>query len=217
MRFDAGSVPGRPAGLLEPDRAIPGEMQDIALNRVRPLFATLPGVSCAAALRRQPAHDRGAVESRPAARVPHLAGRGDRRPSTGTRHPAVRQRAHRRPEPDRPDQRHRRQQHAGADGRAGPHGRGPDGVPARHRHDRERHRHRHRLRARQRPAHGLHPGDQARRRLDAGRHPTREGGTADDAQAPCPKTWISGSSSTSPATCASASRDSSPRACSGRC
>jgi multidrug efflux pump subunit AcrB len=43
-RFDAGSVA---VGLLvfsSPSRP-PGEMQDIAINRVRPLFATLPGVS----------------------------------------------------------------------------------------------------------------------------------------------------------------------------
>jgi multidrug efflux pump subunit AcrB len=43
-RFDAGSVA---VGLLvfsSPARS-PGEMQDFALNRVRPLFATLPGVS----------------------------------------------------------------------------------------------------------------------------------------------------------------------------
>src|SRR4029077_1498827 len=43
-RFDAGSVA---VGLLvfsSPART-PGEMQDFALNRVRPLFATLPGVS----------------------------------------------------------------------------------------------------------------------------------------------------------------------------
>ncbi len=43
-RFDAGSVA---VGLLvfsSPTRP-PGEMQDFALNRVRPLFATLPGVS----------------------------------------------------------------------------------------------------------------------------------------------------------------------------
>src|ERR1700730_842888 len=43
-RFDAGSVA---VGLLvfsSPDRP-PGEMEDFALNRVRPLFATLPGVS----------------------------------------------------------------------------------------------------------------------------------------------------------------------------
>lgn len=43
-RFDAGSVP---IGQLVFSSAIrpPAEMQDIALNRIRPLFATLPGVS----------------------------------------------------------------------------------------------------------------------------------------------------------------------------
>ena len=44
MRFDAGSVP---VGNLvfESDTRSVGEMQDAALNLVRPLFATLPGVS----------------------------------------------------------------------------------------------------------------------------------------------------------------------------
>ncbi|MBM3739333.1 MAG: efflux RND transporter permease subunit [Acidobacteria bacterium] len=43
-RFDAGSVP---VGQLVFSSAVrtPAEMQDFALNRVRPLFATLPGVS----------------------------------------------------------------------------------------------------------------------------------------------------------------------------
>jgi multidrug efflux pump subunit AcrB len=44
MRFDAGSVPVAQLVLSSPTRS-PGEMQDIALNRVRPIFATLPGVS----------------------------------------------------------------------------------------------------------------------------------------------------------------------------
>jgi multidrug efflux pump subunit AcrB len=43
-RFDAGSVPVGQLIFSSPIRS-PGEMQDIALNRVRPLFATLPGVS----------------------------------------------------------------------------------------------------------------------------------------------------------------------------
>src|SRR5438067_4459239 len=44
VRYDAGSVP---VGQLvfSSDTRSPGEMQDIALNRVRPIFATLPGVS----------------------------------------------------------------------------------------------------------------------------------------------------------------------------
>ncbi len=44
VRFDAGSVPVGQLVFSSPIRS-PGEMQDFALNRVRPLFATLPGVS----------------------------------------------------------------------------------------------------------------------------------------------------------------------------
>ncbi len=44
MRFDAGSVPVGQLVFSSPTLS-PGEMQDIALNRVRPIFATLAGVS----------------------------------------------------------------------------------------------------------------------------------------------------------------------------
>src|SRR5512143_3002905 len=44
MRFDAGSVPVGNLVFASTSRTV-GEMQDMALNRVRPLFATLPGVS----------------------------------------------------------------------------------------------------------------------------------------------------------------------------
>ncbi len=44
VRYDAGSVPVGQLVFTSPSRT-PGEMQDIALNRVRPIFATLPGVS----------------------------------------------------------------------------------------------------------------------------------------------------------------------------
>src|SRR5512136_1188300 len=44
LRFDAGSVPVAQLVFSSTTRT-PGEMQDIALNRVRPIFATLPGVS----------------------------------------------------------------------------------------------------------------------------------------------------------------------------
>ena len=43
-RFDAGSVPVAQL-VFSSNTRTPGEMQDIALNRVRPIFATLPGVS----------------------------------------------------------------------------------------------------------------------------------------------------------------------------
>ncbi len=44
VRYDAGSVPVAQL-VLSADTRTPGEMQDFALNRVRPIFATLPGVS----------------------------------------------------------------------------------------------------------------------------------------------------------------------------
>src|SRR5438552_7257197 len=44
MRFDAGSVPVGNLVFTSEARGV-GEIQDLALNRVRPLFATLPGVS----------------------------------------------------------------------------------------------------------------------------------------------------------------------------
>jgi len=44
MRFDAGSVPVGNLVFASDSRSV-GELQDFALNRVRPLFATLPGVS----------------------------------------------------------------------------------------------------------------------------------------------------------------------------
>src|SRR5215510_12701962 len=44
MRYDGGSVPVAQL-VFSSDTRTPGEMQDVALNRVRPIFATLPGVS----------------------------------------------------------------------------------------------------------------------------------------------------------------------------
>src|SRR6266581_5997654 len=44
MRYDAGSVPVAQLVFSSSTRSVP-EMQDIALNRVRPIFSTLPGVS----------------------------------------------------------------------------------------------------------------------------------------------------------------------------
>src|SRR3989475_11090844 len=44
MRFDAGSVPVGNLVFSSETRTV-GQLQDVALNLVRPLFATLPGVS----------------------------------------------------------------------------------------------------------------------------------------------------------------------------
>src|SRR5207244_13623101 len=50
MRFDAGSVPVGYLVFSSSTKSV-GEIQDLALTRVRPLFATLPGVSAPPALR----------------------------------------------------------------------------------------------------------------------------------------------------------------------
>src|SRR6266446_9991542 len=44
VRYDAGSVPVGQLIFSSPTRSV-GEMQNVALNQVRPIFATLPGVS----------------------------------------------------------------------------------------------------------------------------------------------------------------------------
>src|SRR4026207_1652682 len=44
MRFDAGTVPVGYLGVRSESRSL-GEIQDLALNRVRPQFATLPGLT----------------------------------------------------------------------------------------------------------------------------------------------------------------------------
>ena len=44
VRYDAGSVPVGYLTFTSPNRTL-GEIQDLALNRIRPQFATLPGVS----------------------------------------------------------------------------------------------------------------------------------------------------------------------------
>ena len=44
VRYDAGTVPVGYLTFTSPDRTL-GEIQDLALNRIRPQFATLPGVS----------------------------------------------------------------------------------------------------------------------------------------------------------------------------
>src|ERR1700682_1251203 len=44
IRFDAGTLPVGYLVLSSPSRTL-SEIQDLALNRVRPVFATLPGVS----------------------------------------------------------------------------------------------------------------------------------------------------------------------------
>ena len=95
MRFDAGTVPVGYLVFSSETRSL-GEIQDLALNRVRPQFATLPGLTSpppfggsqrTIVIRVDP--DRLRV-------VRHVAGRGDPRGDDRQRDHAVRQRQHRR-------------------------------------------------------------------------------------------------------------------------
>ena len=72
-RFDAGSVPVGQLVFSSPTLSA-GELQDVALNRVRPLFATLPGRVGATPVWRQSAHHRRPARSRQAPGVRHLPG-----------------------------------------------------------------------------------------------------------------------------------------------
>jgi multidrug efflux pump subunit AcrB len=75
VRFDAGGVPVGDLVFSSKTKTV-AELQDAALFKVRPLFATLPGVSAPAALRLEPAHHPRPRRSRQAAFLQHVAGRG---------------------------------------------------------------------------------------------------------------------------------------------
>ena len=104
MRFDAGTVPVGYLVFSSESRSL-GEIQDLALNRVRPQFATLPGLDLAAAVRRQPAHDRDPRRPGPPALLRHVARRRDQGGDDGQRDHAVGQRQHRRRDTDLADER----------------------------------------------------------------------------------------------------------------
>ena len=143
--------------------------------------------SRAAAVRRQPAHDRRLRRSRSAALLRHLARRGRERDRRGNLHPAGRQRARRRRDAASRDQRDGAQ-HQGPREAAAPHRRRTDGLPARRRLGRGRRRHLDRHRARQRPPHRLHAGHEAARRLDARRRQRDQGEALPRCRRSCPTT-----------------------------
>ena len=175
-RFDAGSVAVGQLVFSSANRT-QGEMQDFALNRVRPLFATLPGVSAPPPfggnqrtivitldpdkLQQYHISPEEAIAAVSKARLVMPSGNHlDRQDRIASHEPTRRSGgnlAELLSTPIRPGIRN-------------------DRLPARHRHDRKRHRPHHRLRACQRPAHRLHPGDQARRRFHARGHQRGEGG-----------------------------------------
>ena len=171
MRFDAGTVPVGYLVFSSDSRSL-GEIQDLALNRVRPQFATLPGLTSPPPF--------GGSQRTIVIRVDP-----DRLRSYGMspdeviravidrqRHHAVRQREHRRRDAHLADEL-RRLEHQRSAGTADSHGRGTAGLDSRRRHRQRQHRHPDGVRAGERPPRRLHPGDEAAERLDAERRRAR--------------------------------------------
>ena len=73
MRFDAGSVPVGDLVFSSASRTV-GEMQDMALNRVRPLVRHLAGRFGASSLRGQRPDHRGQPQARAASLLQYVAG-----------------------------------------------------------------------------------------------------------------------------------------------
>jgi len=99
MRFDGGSVPVGNLVFSSKTKTV-AELQDAALFKVRPLFATLPGVSCAATLRRESAHHSRSRGSGQAAFLQHVAGRSGAGVGRRQHGQPIRKRAHRRSHAD---------------------------------------------------------------------------------------------------------------------
>jgi hypothetical protein len=146
MRFDAGNVPVGNLVFTSESRTV-GELQDFALNRVRPLFATLPGVSATPpfgasqrtiVVRVDPEHLRSYNIS-----IDELV---DAISNANTISPSG-QCVDRHPAADGPAQ-FCCPQHQGIRGRADPHGGIPGDIRARHRDSGRQHRYSDRLRHR---------------------------------------------------------------------
>ena len=187
MRYDAGSVPVAQL-VFSSDTRTPGEMQDIALNRVRPIFATLPGVSAPPPFGGSQRTIVVRVDPGATAAVRPLP-RGSRHRSQSFEHRRpFRQCSHGRPDSYCVDERDARRQHPGIARCPVAGGERPDGLPARRRHDHRHDRHHRRLRARGRQTDRLYSGHEARRRLHARRHSPRPAGPAGHAKRRARKT-----------------------------
>ena len=183
MRFDAGSVPGRLPRALERDARRIGEIQDQALFKVRPMFASLPGVSApppfggsqrTVVVRVDPDRLR-AYNMSPDEVVTALTAGNTISPSgnvrIGDEMPIV-------PVNSLGQARQGAGEHPDPAGGTRPSTSATSATVA------GRRRHPDRLRPGQRPAGGLHPGHQAGRRLDARGRQQRQGEPAEDAGGP---------------------------------
>ena len=177
MRFDTGSVPVGYLVLSSETRTI-AEIQDQALFRVRPMFATLPGVSAPPPFG---GSARTVVVTLDPQRLQSYGMSPDEVVTAVTRGNSIS------PSGNIPvgdkfpivpvNSVVRDVERAGK--HSDPHGR-VTRLPPRRRHDPGRSRCASRLRPRQRPASGLHPGDEAVRRLDADCHQQHQEGDSQD-------------------------------------
>ena len=169
--FDAGSVPVGYLVFSSPTRVV-AEIQDLALNRVRPALCDPARSFGASAVRGSGANDCGQRRPGPSACLPHVA-RGSGAGSEYGKHDHARGKCS-----------DRRFAAAGADQFGGleyqglaessdSHGRWPDRFPSRRRHGRGFERHRHRLCRGEWTAHGLHSGRPSVRMLRRWRLSTR--------------------------------------------
>ena len=215
-RFDAGSVA---VGQLvfSSDNHTQGELQNMALNQVRPLFATLEGVSAPPPFGGNQRSIVVTLDPDKLQPVSDLSRRSDcGREQRDSRH-AFRQHVDRRNQPDCANQRDARRQSGGIAEHADSSCIRNDDLSPRYRHDRKRHRHHHRLRARQWQAHGIHSRHQARRRFDACCHRSRQDSDTRSSRLPFRKTSMSGWNSISPVMSPRPFEILRPKVCSGRC
>ncbi len=164
-RFDAGRVA---VGQLvfSSEAHTQGELQDYALNRVRPLFATLPGVSAPPPFG---GNQRTIVITLDPDKLRQYQISPDEAiaaVSKGSSGDAVRQHVDGNDQSDRADQRSAGGQFNRSAEHADPAESWGDGLSARYRNHRERHGSSHRLRARQWEANRVYSGDQALRCFD---------------------------------------------------
>ena len=181
-RFDAGSVPVGYLVLSSETKSI-GEIQDQALFKVRPMFASLPGVSApppfggsqrTVVVRVDPDRLRSYRMSPDEVIGALTAGNTISPSGNGPHRQDDAHRADQRPGPAGP----------GAGDDPDPPRAGPDRLPPRRRDREGRQRHPHGLCPGQRPTGRLHPRDQAGRRLHALGRQQRQDGPAQHAGGP---------------------------------
>ena len=215
MRFDAGTVPVGYLVFSSDTRSL-GEIQDLALNRVRPQFATLPGLTSpppfggsqrTIVIRVDP--DRLRSYGMAPDEVIRAVTAGNVIMPSGSVNIGDETRI----SPDELRRRHDRRSARTAD----PHRCRPARLDPRCRLGQRQHRHPYGVCPGQRPSRGLHSGDQAARRVDVERGERGEGEPRSLPGTGARRHHGRVTNSTSPATCRRRSAPCSARRCSVPC